>query len=184
MLGAVNIPIQIQSFSFTNYALSLEYSDSSRETPTHTQLTAHTRGAEHWASYSSRPQRCLWHVKPSWCHSHSTGMKWCRGQRQRFRTILHLAHIPTNNFMWVNRVIHISHPGSAGVSVDTVRFLPGCPQRRQNHVAYVSFLCVHCRQAQCLGRLLLWQCGCLCVCHVDVLCPNGWVDHHATFTRL
>jgi len=25
---------------------------------------------------------------------------------------------------------------------------------------------------------------CVCVCHVDVLCPNDRVDHHATFTRL
>jgi len=31
---------------------------------------------------------------------------------------------------------------------------------------------------------LLWRRGCLCVCHVDVLCPNDWVDHHATLTNL
>jgi len=39
-----------------------------------------------------------------------------------------------------------------------------------------------------LGLLLLslrgCLCGSLCVCHVDVLCPNDWVNHHATFTRL
>jgi len=25
--------------------------------------------------------------------------------------------------------------------------------------------------------------GCLCVCRIDVLCPNDWVNHHVTFTR-
>jgi len=31
-----------------------------------------------------------------------------------------------------------------------------------------------------LRWLLLCRRGCLCVCHVDVLCPNNWVDHHET----
>jgi len=34
------------------------------------------------------------------------------------------------------------------------------------------------------GRQLLWRRGCLCVCHVDVLCQNGQVDHHAVFAEL
>jgi len=29
--------------------------------------------------------------------------------------------------------------------------------------------------ASALGRHLLWRRGCLCVGHVDVLCPNDWV---------
>jgi len=35
-----------------------------------------------------------------------------------------------------------------------------------------------------LGWLLLWRrgclCGWLCVCHVDVVCPNDWINHRAT----
>jgi len=27
-------------------------------------------------------------------------------------------------------------------------------------------------------------CLCVCVCRIDVLCPNDWVDNHATSTRL
>jgi len=35
-----------------------------------------------------------------------------------------------------------------------------------------------------LAQNLLWRRGCLCVCHLDVLCPNDWVDQYTTFTRL
>jgi len=57
-----------------------------------------------------------------------------------------------------------------------------------------------CASEQSTGNVVLWSllpersasggicCGdvavCVSVCHVDVLCPNDWVDHHATFTRL
>jgi len=41
-----------------------------------------------------------------------------------------------------------------------------------------------CRPTQCVTMAITmatWLCGCLCgrlcVCHVDVLCPNDWVDH-------
>jgi len=37
------------------------------------------------------------------------------------------------------------------------------------------------REHDALVWLLPWRrgclCGCLCVCHVDVLCPNDWLDH-------
>jgi len=51
-----------------------------------TELTAHTGG-----SYSNRPQRWLWHIKLSWCHSHSTG-KVNRGRRGMQQTDLHFAY--------------------------------------------------------------------------------------------
>jgi len=35
-----------------------------------------------------------------------------------------------------------------------------------------------------LARHLLRRRGCLCVWHVDVLCPSNWVDHHATIIKL
>jgi len=35
-----------------------------------------------------------------------------------------------------------------------------------------------------LARNLFWRRGCLWVYHVDVLCLNDCIDHHATFTRL
>jgi len=42
-------------------------------------------------------------------------------------------------------------------------------------------------QTQCIRMAVAvatWLCGCLCIYHSDVLCPNDWVDHHATFMRL
>jgi len=42
---------------------------------------------------------------------------------------------------------------------------------------------VFCRPTQCVKAVIVmttWLCGCLCVCHVAVLCPNHGVDHHAT----
>jgi len=39
----------------------------------------------------------------------------------------------------------------------------------------------YCDVAVCVAE---WLCGCLCVCHVDVLSQTYWVGRHATFTRL
>jgi len=39
-------------------------------------------------------------------------------------------------------------------------------------------------KTQVVATRTQWRRGCLCACHVDVLCLNDWVYHYATFTRL
>jgi len=76
-------------------------------------------------------------------------------------------------------VCESDRPSEARCLVHTIG-ATACNKTRDNCVCQYRNI-FGARRSALARHLLRWR-GCLCVCHVDVLCPNGWVDHHATFT--
>jgi len=95
-------------------------------------------------------------------------------ERRSAQPLLHSTQKQTN---WLAHVCSMYL--RANCAETTVSCCPTC-------FLYGINLLISAARRSAVGRHLLRRrgclCSCLCVCHV--LCPNDWVDHHATFTRL